>query len=257
MQKIENIFYTESCIASQSLDLYLPDGDTFPVLVYFHGGGLVRGDKAKAVFYEELQEKGVAVISANYRMYPEAAYPDFLKDAAMVVAWAYKHMGQYGNVTGVFVGGSSAGGYITQMLCFDKKYLMLHDIDADAISGYIMDAGQPTTHFNVLKERGIDSRRVIVDEAAPLYHVAAGRAYPPMMIIVSDHDMENRFEQTQLLISTLRHFGCDMERVDYRLMENCSHCQYTRRDDEVFKGVFSQMVCEFIRRYLNLKEEML
>ena len=249
MKKIENIYYTQSRIAAQSLDLYLPDRDVFPVLVYFHGGGLVRGDKAGAIFYEELQKKGIAVISANYRMYPEAAYPDFLKDAATVVAWAYKHMEEYGTVTDLFVGGSSAGGYITQMLCFDKKYLMLHDIDADSVSGYIMDAGQPTTHFNVLKERGIDSRRVIVDEAAPLYHVAAGRKYPPMQIIVSDHDMENRLEQTQLLVSTLKHFGCDMSRVDYRLMENCRHCQYTRRDDETFKGVFSQMICEFIEKY--------
>ena len=249
MRKSENIFYTESCRNAQSLDLYLPEKETFPVLVYFHGGGLVNGDKARAVFYEELQQKGVAVISANYRMYPEAAYPDFLKDAAMAVSWAYKHMGEYGNVTGIYVGGSSAGGYITQMLCFDKKYLMLHNIDPDTVNGYIMDAGQPTTHFNVLKERGIDSRRVIVDEAAPLYHVAGERKYPPMQIIVSDHDMENRLEQTQLLISTLKHFGCDMSRVDYRLMENCRHCQYTRRDDETFKGVFSQMICEFIEKY--------
>lgn len=249
MKRIDNIYYTDSCRPAQSLDLYLPDAESFPVLVYFHGGGLERGDKANAVFYEELQQKGIAVISANYRMYPEAAYPDFLKDAATVVAWAYRHMGEYGSVKGVFVGGSSAGGYITQMLCFDKKYLMLHNIDADAISGYIMDAGQPTTHFNVLKERGIDSRRVIVDEAAPLYHVAAGRNYPPMQIIVSDHDMENRLEQTQLLVSTLRHFGYSMDRVDYRFMKDCRHCQYTRRNDETFKGVFSGMICEFIERF--------
>ena len=249
MRKLENIFYTDACTASQSLDLYLPDAENFPVLVYFHGGCLVNGDKARAVFYEELQRRGIAVISANYRMYPDAAYPDFLVDAAAVVAWAYAQMGEYGGVTGIFVGGSSAGGYITQMLCFDNKYLARHGIDADAVGGYVMDAGQPTTHFNVLKERGIDSRRVIVDEAAPLYHVAGDRKYPPMLIIVSDHDMENRFEQTQLLVSTLRHFGCDMSRVEYRLMENCRHCQYTRRDDEMFKGVFSQMICEFMNKY--------
>lgn len=249
MQKIENIFYTDACVSSQALDLYLPDAERFPVLVYFHGGGLVNGDKAKAVFYEELQQRGIAVISANYRMYPEAAFPDFLTDAATVVAWAYANMGEYGEVTDLFVGGSSAGGYITQMLCFDKKYLMHHGIDPDAVSGYVMDAGQPTTHFNVLKERGIDSRRVIVDEAAPLYHVAGDRKYPPMQIIVSDHDMENRLEQTQLLLSTLRHFGCDMNAVDYRLMKNCRHCQYTRRDDEDFRGVFSQMIFEFIEKY--------
>lgn len=249
MRKIEEIFYTESCRHSQALDLYLPDGDSFPVLIYFHGGGIVNGDKANAVFYQELQQKGIAVLSANYRLYPEAVYPDFLRDAAMAVAWAYKHMTEYGKVTGYYIGGSSAGGYITQMLCFDKKYLAIHNIDADTVSGYVMDAGQPTTHFNVLKERGIDSRRIIVDEAAPLYHICADRSYPPMQIIISDHDMENRLEQTHLLMSTLKHFGCNMSRIDYRLIENCRHCQYTRRDDEKFRGLFSAMICEFIEKF--------
>ena len=44
-----------------------------------------------------------------------AKYPDFLTDSAEAVAWAYRNMGQYGAVTGFFVGGSSAGGYISQI----------------------------------------------------------------------------------------------------------------------------------------------
>lgn len=50
-----------------------------------------------------------------------------------------------------FHGGSSAGGYISQMLCFDKTWLSKHGIKATDISGFIHDAGQPTCHFNVLR----------------------------------------------------------------------------------------------------------
>ena len=46
MKKIENIAYMESPEQSQYLDLYLPDGKSFPVFVYFHGGGLEAGDKS-------------------------------------------------------------------------------------------------------------------------------------------------------------------------------------------------------------------
>lgn len=77
METIENVFYTSSKSLSQALDIYLPDCESFPVFIYFHGGGIEYGrkdDEREIVFYENLQKKGVAVISANYRMYPEAAY---------------------------------------------------------------------------------------------------------------------------------------------------------------------------------------
>jgi len=251
MHKFENIRYSPDTHPRHVLDVLLPDCDRFPVFVYFHGGGIEHGDKGGHAFFEKLVEKGIAIVSANYRLYPYAAYPDFIWDAAAAVAWAKNHMSEYGEVTGVFVGGSSAGGYLTQMLCFDKKYLAVHGVDADAIDGYIMDAGQPTVHFNVLRERGIDSRRVIVDEAAPLYHICAERTYAPMQIIVSDKDMESRYEQTVLLLSTLRHFRHDMTRVDYRLMQDSTHCSYLHKDTPDGGNVFADMVSEFMWNYIK------
>ena len=132
------------------------------------------------------------------------------------------------------------------LLCFDKKYLKMHKLDADAVDGYIMNAGQPTVHFNVLVERGMDYRRIVVDEAAPLYHITKDRNYAPMQIIVSDNDIQNRLEQTQLLLSTLKHFGADMDKIDFRLMENCKHCSYG--NDENGDSVFGKMILEFIRK---------
>ena len=252
MEMIENVFYTDNNSLSQALDIYLPDAENFPVFVYFHGGGIEKGDKSdnrERCFYECLQKKGVAVLPANYSMYPHASFPDFLKDAAAAVAWAKKHMPEYGNVTGLFIGGSSAGGYISQMLCFDKKYLSIHKIDSDEISGYIFDAGQPTVHFNVLRERGIDPRRVVIDEDAPIYHIKDGRDYPPMQIFVAEDDMKNRYEQTQLLLSTLKHFEFDMSKIDYKYMKGYKHCKYTIESDENGHSAFADTVFEFINKY--------
>ena len=258
MKAIDRIYYTKAKHPQQYLDLYLPDGDTFPVFIYFHGGGLTqKGPVGRQSQLEDLPlhtqhllKSGVAVIRAEYRCYPEACYPEFIVDAASVVAWAKDHMSEYGNITGYFVGGSSAGGYLTQMLCFDKKYLGKHNIDPDSIDGYIMDAGQPTAHFNVLKERGIDSRRVIIDETAPLYHVTADRNYPPMQIIVAEHDMRNRFEQTQLLISTLKHMGCPEDKIDYRFMPGYKHCEYRKYNDENGDNVMGKMFYDFISKHV-------
>ena len=259
MKPVERIFYTNLKHPEQYLDLCLPECDTFPVFIFFHGGGLTRKEPVTSTpsspdnlpkFAKYLLKMGVAVIRAEYRCYPEACYPEFIVDAASVVAWAKNHMPEYGNITGYFVGGSSAGGYLTQMLCFDKKYLGKHNIDSDTIDGYIMDAGQPTTHFNVLKERGVDSRRVIVDEAAPLYHITAGREYPPMQIIVAEHDMRNRFEQTQLLMSTLKHLGCEDEKIDYRFMPGYKHTEYRKYCDENGDSILGKVYYEFISKHI-------
>lgn len=247
MKRIDNIDYVGRGNPAQLLDLYLPDAESFPVFIYFHGGGIEAGHKAGDCFFESLQEQGIAVISADYRMYPQAIYPEFIRDAASAVAWAKKHMSEYGNITGYFVGGSSAGGYLTQMLCFDKRYLAVHHIDADEIDGYVMDAGQPTVHFNVLRERGIDRRRVVIDEAAPIYHIVAGRDYAPMQVIVSERDIPNRYAQTQLMLSTLEDMGADMTKIDYRYMKGFAHCQYINVQDKDGKYIFAEMIREFIR----------
>jgi hypothetical protein len=111
------------------------------------------------------------------------------------------------------------------MLCFDKKYLARHGADPDGIAGYVFDAGQPTVHFSVLREAGTDPRKVVIDERSPLYHICGERNYPPMLVLCAGHDMENRYEQTLLFVSTMRHFRHDG--VDFRLMEGYEHTGYT------------------------------
>ena len=165
---IKDICYAEQ--TKQCLDIYLPDTEQFKTFVYFHGGGIQAGDKTDVkLFCEYLANRGVAAVSVNYRMYPEAKYPEFIEDVAESVAWVFKNINNYGKCSGIYVGGSSAGGYMSQLLCFNKDYLGKHDINVMDIAGFVHDAGQPTTHFNVLKELGIDGKRIIVDEKAPIY----------------------------------------------------------------------------------------
>ena len=243
MRSIIDVCYSKE--SNQCLNIYLPECDSFPVFVYFHGGGFVEGDKGdNNSIFETMTSHGIAVVSANYRLYPEAHYPDYLTDAAKAVAWVFENIKNYGNFSKIYVGGSSAGGYISQMLCFDKHWLAEYNISPTDISGFVHDAGQPTSHFNVLKEKGINPNRVIVDETAPLYYIGIDSEYPPMLIIVSDNDMQNRYEQTMLLISTLKHFG-HKENVSFHLM-NGKHCAYLGTVDENGENVFGKVVSQYI-----------
>ena len=155
-------------------------------------------------------------------------------------------MSSYVTVTNLYVGGCSAGGYISQMLCFDKKYLAPYGIDPDQLGGFVHDAGQPTTHFNVLRERGLDQRRTLIDEAAPIYHITQDRNYAPMQIYVAEHDMLNRLEQTQLMIATLKSFGYDDSKLDYRFMKDYTHCSYICIQKEDGSWPYADMITTFI-----------
>lgn len=229
-------------------DLHTPDTDGFDTFIYFHGGGLEAGNRKWESGAETLVKHGIALASCEYRMYPTAHFPDFIEDAAAAVAHILSHIKDYGGSGRVFVGGSSAGGYLSMMLCFDARYLAKYGIAPTDIAGFIHDAGQPTSHFNVLREKGLDTRRVIIDETAPLYFFGLEKELPPMLFIVSDHDMENRYEQTMLTLSTLKHFRYDESKIECRVMHG-THCAYCNRTDEDGENVLGKMAAEYIGRH--------
>lgn len=176
------------------LDLYHPVGSKdFATVVWFHGGGLTGGQRS---IPEGLKQQGLAVVAASYRLHPKVTAPTYLEDAAAAVAWTIKHIGTYGgDPKRVFVSGHSAGGYLTSMVGYDKRWLAKHGVDADDLAGLIPYSGHTITHFTVRKERGIDGKQPIIDDLAPLYHVR--KEAPPTLLITGDRDMEmlGRYEE--------------------------------------------------------------
>ena len=250
MKEIKNVFYAGNNDARQTLDIYLPEAESFKIFIYFHGGGLKGGSKNGygGKFAEYLTAHGICVVSAEYRMYPEARYPDFIEDAASAVAWVKNNIGSYGKSLGIYVGGSSAGGYLSMMLCFDPRWLLPFGELKIPVAGYFHNAGQPTAHFKVLKERGISSKRVIIDESAPLFHIGLEESYPPMHFVVSDNDMKCRYEQTMLVLATLRHFEYDEEKIGFTLFHG-KHCEQNKTVDENGDNVLGKMMVEFVEKY--------
>ena len=247
MKLIKNIAYGSR--ADNLMDIYLPDSAPRAALVYFHGGGLETGSKDVhdcLRLGEELTAGGVAVIAAGYRKYPAAKFPEFIEDAAAAAAFAIRRGAEYSLNCPVYVGGSSAGGYLTGMLCFARKYLAAEGLSPEAFAGFVLDAGQPTTHFRVLAERGEDPRRCVVDEAAIIWHITDASPAKPLMIIYADDDMPARREQNLLLRATLIHMGYDPALIHMREMRGFSHCGYVDSADAEGRGILGRMILEFI-----------
>lgn len=246
MRRVDDIVYNDK---KMQLDLLLPDGDCKATFIYFHGGSLEAGNRKEiGNFSEYLTRNGIAVASVEYRMYPVAQYPDFIEDCADSVLWVKNNAVKYGLSDKLFVGGSSAGGYLSMMLCFCDEFFEKRGFGQSDITGYIHDAGQPTAHFNVLKHKGTDPRRVIVDQTAPLYYIGMAKEYPPMTFVVSDNDMQNRLEQTMLVLSTLKHFGYDQSKIEHHIMHG-GHCAYLETCDDDGIPVFGKLVKNFIEQY--------
>lgn len=230
MKVIKNLCYDneqEEC----TLDIYLPDTKPSPVFIYFHGGGLESGSKEEIPEnMKQLPMRDIALISVDYRMYPSAKFPDFILDAAKSINFIKEYNANQHLFSDIYVGGTSAGGYLAMMLYFARHYLGQYGIDPDEFKGWIFDAGQPTVHFNVLRERGLDPRLVRVDEAAPIYFVDKDidkTNQPRLLFIIAENDISNRYEQTMMLIKTLEQFKYDMNKVHLEIMKDHRHCSYS------------------------------
>lgn len=101
----------------QVLDLYAPDGASgAPVLLWVHGGGFLRGEKASgehpfnAHVGRWAARNGMLGAVMNYRLAPEATWPAGGEDVACAVAMLHSHVAQHGgDPKRIVVMGTSAG----------------------------------------------------------------------------------------------------------------------------------------------------
>lgn len=196
-------YQSERCF----LDVYLPSAATdFPLVVWFHGGGLrggvKDGDMERAIA-QRFVASGIGFVSVNYRLSPKANFPAYVEDAAAAVAYAYQHAGDWGaSDEKVFVSGHSAGGYLTLMVALDPKYLKSHGLKPTQLAGYFPVSGQTITHSTVRAERGLPEDRPVIDEAAPSFHAKTNTA--PIFCIAGDNDLAGRSEENRYLVALLR-----------------------------------------------------
>jgi acetyl esterase len=94
--------------------IYKPAGPgPFPALLYLHGGGWVLGDLESHddVCRSLAKRTPCVVVSADYRLAPEAKYPVPLDDCETALRWTISHARELGiDPAKVAVGGDSAGG---------------------------------------------------------------------------------------------------------------------------------------------------
>ncbi len=100
--------------------LYRPnDRKDLGLLVFYHGGGWVLGsvNTHDDVCRKLALAMGHAVLSVDYRLAPEFAFPEPLNDCIVALRWAHANAAELGiDATRIAVGGDSAGGNLAAVV---------------------------------------------------------------------------------------------------------------------------------------------
>lgn len=109
--------------ATLRLDLYRAPRTGAPLVLYVHGGGWRSGDKADAGAERlaPLAAQGVTVASVDYRLVPDAVFPDQVHDLKGAVRWLRAQGPRLGLQTErVGIWGASAGAYLGSLLALTE-----------------------------------------------------------------------------------------------------------------------------------------
>jgi len=204
------------------LDVYQPlaqAGGGAPVIVFFYGGNWDAGERADYRFVgEALASSGAVVLIPDYRLYPEVTYPEFLKDSAAAMNWAFDHARSLGgDPAKIYVMGHSAGAYNAAMMALDPRWLGAR---RERLAGFIGMAGP----YDFLPIENPGTQRAFnwphtPRESQPIEYAIAGA--PRTLLIAANSDkLVNPVRNTVALANRLRAAGVN---TTLRRHDNVNH----------------------------------
>lgn len=208
VRKHANIAYADG--ERKKLDIYRPEdtsGGPAPVVMFIYGGAWRAGDKFEYEFAgRALAANGFVAVIPDYRLWPEAKYPDFLDDNAQAMKWIEDNITGYGgDKNRFFLAGHSAGAYNAVMLSLDNSFRQEFGITMPirAVAGlsgpynfYPFEYGEVRETFgDAPNPEGTQPVNLITSET------------PPMFLATGTTDPIVRRQNTEVLAERLRAQG--------------------------------------------------
>jgi len=251
---------------SLKLDLYLPDNQNAPLVVFIHGGSWKQGSKDRC-YVSWLTDHGFAVASISYRLSGKAIFPAQIHDCKAAVRWLRANASKYGYSTNrIAVTGRSAGGHLAVLLGTTGGVRELegnvggnldYSSGVDAIVDYFgaMDFIQRTKtqpHKTVTEGAIVrlllggpaDQKVDLARQASPAFHVTRGD--PPLLILHGRKDKAVLIGQSERMVDVYKKAKLP---VTLHVLENSGH-----GGDEFFTGENRTRVVKFLDQHLKQKK---
>jgi len=231
-----------------ALDLYLPaetvepPADGFPLVVFIHGGGWMRGDpRRNGAFVDfpgvlaSLAARGYVVASIEYRLSGEAIFPAQVQDVKAAIRWLRSKASTYGiDPKRAVTWGVSAGGHLAALAAVSCNARALEpaqpsnasDCVQAAISWYgVFDLstiaaqarkdkalsrdGAEAPEWRLLGCFARKCKKGRIASASPVTYV--DESDPPMLLVAGDGDTVVPYHQTLEMAEKLRAAGVSYE----------------------------------------------
>ena len=213
--------YQKNGHARHVLDIYTPEKqarNSLPVVFWIHGGGWQVGDKGDVSLKPKvLTERGLILVSTNYRLLPEVTMDELVGDVARSLGWVHRNIARYGGDPGqIIVGGHSAGAQLAALICIDDKYLKKEGVSFEVLKGcipvdgdtydipkIIMTAehrqavyGGKMFTFGHRQKFGNDPEKHV--DFSAVTHVTKGKSIPPFLILYFSGNPDTRAQARRL-----------------------------------------------------------
>ena len=240
--------------ARHRLDVYQPQtGAGAPVVVFFHGGAYVRGERTiNEEVYGNIPtwfaRNGIVGVNATYRLAPAAKWPAAAEDVGSVVKWIKQNAAAYGgDPNRIYVMGQSAGATHVATYAFLKN---LQPAEGHGMAGVILISGRyeidpaPDDPNLANAQAYFGADRSQYPRQSPLNYVKGSTPFP-IFIAISEYDNPDLDTQGTLLLAAI----CQRDRACPRFtrMEKHNHLsavyQFNTPDE-----AFAREVLEFMKR---------
>ena len=195
------------------LDVYRPAGDdpddhlVQPAVIQVHGGGWLSGSRYEQgiPLLNHLANVGWVGFNIDYRLSPQATWPDHIVDVKRAIAWVRENAEELGiDPEMICITGGSAGGHLTALAGltandpgFQPGFEEADTTVAAAVPFYgVYDLTNVGGHYypelrewvfeKVVFKRTLDQAREVYRQASPTFQVHEDA--PPFLVIHGDRD---------------------------------------------------------------------
>jgi arylformamidase len=192
------------------------DGGAAPVFIFIHGGyWRMLSQKESSFMAPSMVENGIAVVTVNYSLAPDASIDTIVRQCREAIAWTWRNAADFGgDPDRIFVCGSSAGGHLTGMMVAGGWHDDL-GIPADTIKGAIPLSGlhdlEPLRHSCVNEWAKLDE--VSARRNSPVQHLPDDLC--PLILSYGGSETAEFKRQSQILADAWRAKGGDADLFEH------------------------------------------
>lgn len=258
------------------LDVYRPrpgtpappptDTQRRPAVIQVHGGGWLAGSRNEQgiPLLNHLAALGWVGFNVDYRLSPQATWPDHIADVKRAIAWVRENADELGiDPESIAITGGSAGGHLTALagLSANDPDFQPGFEEADtsvlaAVPFYgIYDLTNSAGHYypqlrewvfeQVVFKRALEGNQELYERASPLFRVH--EQAPPFMVVHGDRDTLVPVDDARDFVARLREVsGADVRYVELPGAEHAF---------DLWPSVRTARVADAIGRFLGAELE--